>query len=194
MLKVKDAAGEEKYLKVTGAGTLLDPFIPTHDSSEVVVNEDNFINKYLLNAASNDMGVNGASSAVEFNYSPPEGKKLIAGRIMIYLEMTGNFDSIKFGGITALGNGCQILCNDNEIDNWQDNIDMVTTFHDAPGLPQFAKETKSLSGRWTLSKAAKGFNGLTVLETSGFSIKIRDDLSAAGIYFRAKIQGRLVDV
>lgn len=193
-LKIKDAAGDEKYLSVTGAGTELDPFIPVQDNIERIINEDNFVNEYLVDSGgSNDLAIDGAATPTPFLYNPPEGYKLIAGRIMVYIEGDGNFGSTLFGDITALNaaTGCQVLCNGAVIDTWKDNIDLVTTFFDADGRKAFAKDTKSIAGRWTFTRAAGGMHGLDILSANGIAINIRGKLDHAGFIFRAKVQGRL---
>ena len=148
---------------------------------------------YLLNSGSNDMGVDGSDPSVSFSYAPPAGKILVAGRMIFYLEMSGlGFDSVKFGNITALTNGVSIQADGIEIQNWKDNVDIVTSMYDSEGYAAFAKTENSIAGRWTFTKAAAGsFKGIRI--ASSFAMIIQDDLSAAGIIFRAKIHGILID-
>ena len=160
----------------------------------LVVNESNYISEYLLDGASNDMGVDGSVGAVTFNYSPVAGKKLILGRVIIYLEMGTNFDSDEFGDLSALANGVSIEANGTEIENWKDNIDIGTTACDHIAGTIFSKAGRSILLRWTFWKAAGQTQGLEILPADGFSFIIQDNLSAANIIFRAKIQGVLVDI
>ena len=53
-----------------------------------------------------------------------------------------------------------------------------------------SKVTLSLPLRWTFYKASGQMDGLYVL--SSFKVIIQDDLSAAGIIYRLKVQGSLV--
>lgn len=168
--------------------------VRTHPLADVdALDAGDLVVQYLLNSGSDDMGVNGAVTPVIFSYAPPANRKLVAGRLLGYLEMAGNFDSVKFGDLAALANGVEIWADGKLIANWQDNVDILTCMYDAEGYDAFAKSTKSMSLRWTFTKAAEGsFKGLDV--SSLFSIVIQDDLSAAGIIFRVRIHGILLDI
>ncbi len=156
------------------------------------LNESNYISAYLTNAGSNDMGVDGSTTPTTFSYTPPSGQCIFAGRIMMYLAATSNFTSTKFANQNALANGISIRVNGEEIENWKDNIDIATTMYDV--IPGDALGTgKAILGRWSFYKASKmAENGLRVLPgAGGLSIVIQDDLSAAGLVLRVKVQGVL---
>lgn len=162
-----------------------------HLSLDIECNKYIYINTYLLNGTSNDMGIDGSSTPVSFNYTVPSGKKLLIGRILLYSEAATAFDSVKFLNLTALTNGISIRVNGKEITNWKDNIDMVTTMYDMEEGAAFGKATKVLRGRWSLWKAAKNINGIILTSGQKFEVVVQDDLSAAGIIFRIRIQGAL---
>jgi len=201
-INIKDA---NKNIKTLGTKDLSGVHFPKHitvDSSgnealvpaSLIVNESNYVSEYLVNGGSNDMGVDGAGVAVTFNFSPVATQKLILGRIIVYLEMGTNFDSMDFGNLPALANGVSITANGTEIENWKDNMDIGTTGYDHIAGVIFSKSGRSLLLRWKFKKVAGENEGLEILTTNGFSFVIQDDLSAANIFFRAKIQGVLVDI
>jgi hypothetical protein len=154
------------------------------------VYEDNFISSYLENASSNDMAVDGSSTAVTFSYAPPATKKLVAGRIILYVSGATPFSDVKFADLTALTNGVSVHLNDTEIENWKDNADMVTTFYDADGRVAFTNADRNIAGRWTFTRATGAVaDGLQV--TSSFKAIVQDDLTGLSV-FRIKIQGVLI--
>jgi hypothetical protein len=157
-------------------------------SKGIKVNPSDFVSTYLQNGGSNDMGVDG-STPVIFSYTPPAGKKLITGRMMLYLECAADFDSTKFGNLTALSNGVQLIADGVILETWSDNIDLITTFYDGNAYEQFGKIRRTMAMRWTFTKAAAGISGIKI--SNQISVKIQDDLSAAGLIFRAKVQGYL---
>ncbi len=146
---------------------------------------------YLLNGGSNDMGVNGSVTPVDFNYTPPLGKQALIGRLILYMESATAFDSAMFANLSPLDNGIEIYVNDQLISTWVDNIDIVTTFYDAFGYDAFAKATRSIAGRWSFSRIHGLAEGILLNSTNGMTARINDDLSAAGFILRMQIQGKL---
>lgn len=151
----------------------------------------NYFNSYLENGGSNNMAVDGSVTTVTFAAFPPAGKDLEVGRFLIYMESGSDFDGAKFMHLDALDNGVQIKIAGTVVTTWRNNIDVRLDMFDL--LPGFGKETRSLVGRWTLTK---GLSGGSVLCPAGQSVDadINDDLSAAGIIYRIKVQGELRDV
>jgi hypothetical protein len=143
---------------------------------------------YLLNGASNDMAVDG-TTPVDFSYTVPAGKILRLSRIMIYLQSAGAMSSEKFGDLVALSNGVSIIVDGSTLVTWKDNIDILTTMFDAPGYANLGKETRTLGGRWTLSKET----GDQVDVHAGKQViaRVSDNLSTLD-HFRMTIGGRLV--
>jgi hypothetical protein len=152
-----------------------------------------FVSKYLENSGSNDMGIDGSGTAVSFTYTPPAGKDLLGARILIYLESGANFGSTNFMHLAALSNGVKISAAGVPLTNWKDNIDIICDMFDLSNAGiAFSNERRSLAGRWTFTRGASG-EPLTIFNGETFEVLIRDDLSAAGIIFRIKLQGKLVD-
>lgn len=189
-LSTKDLAGVHFPKRITVDSLGNEAFIP----ESLMINQSNYVSQYLVNGGSNDMGVDGSGAAVTFNFSPGATQKLILGRVIVYLEMGTNFDSTEFGDLSALANGVSITANGTEIENWKDNIDIGATGYDHITGVIFSKSGRSLLLRWTFWKVAGQTQGLEILTANGFSFIIQDNLSAANIIFRAKIQGVLVDI
>lgn len=177
------------------AETTINGQITSHTPGSII-DESEFISEYLVNTGSNDMGIDGSSTSVTFSYTPPSGKLFLLGRILIYLESGGNFDSVKFANVTALSNGVSIRLNGTEISNWKDNIDITITMYDILPGEALSKTTRAISGRWTLTKAGgMASDGMRIdPDNGGVAFVIQDDLSSASFYFRAKVQGILIDL
>lgn len=154
---------------------------------------DDYVNTYLFNSSSNDMGIDG-TTPVSFTYTPPAGKDLILGRVMVYYSSGTAFSEEKFAHLTALSNGVEINVNGTTIETWKDNVDVITSQFDLSNAGRaFTKEDKSLAGRWTFHKAAGDIQGLLIENGNTVEFKIQDNLADLTI-FRAKIQGLLVPV
>lgn len=155
---------------------------------------ENYVNEYLVTSAgSTDMGVDGSGDPVSFSYTVPTRKKLLLGRMLIFMQSGSVFSSDKFMHLAALTNGVSIQCNGGLLTNWKDNIDVVTDMFDSEAGKAFSVEGKVLRNRWTFYKARGGMKGLVVDGNESVKAIIQDDLSAAGIIFRIKIQGVLID-
>jgi len=153
-----------------------------------------YITTYLTNGGSNDLGVNGSAASVPFTYSPPVGKNFLLARFLIYMEASGNFDSTKFMNLAALANGVQISVEGNVLTNWQDNIDVLCDMFDLSNAgTTFSLAQRSLAGRWTVTK---GTTSEPIIVMFGQTVEalVRDNLSAGGIIYRIKVQGKLLDV
>lgn len=154
----------------------------------------NYITAYLENSGSNDMGIDGSSTPVAFTYAPPAGFDFLAVRILLYMESGSNFVSTSFMHLAALTNGVRTSAGGAELTNWQDNIDIIDDMFDLSNAGvAFSNERRSLAGRWTFTRGTVN-EPLTIMNGETFEVLIRDDLSAAGIIFRIKVQGRLVAV
>ncbi len=151
---------------------------------------DEMLKTYLLNGSSIEMKVNGSVTPVIFKYTVPTGKILLLVRMIIYLSGSTDFADDKFGNQTALTNGVEVAVDSNVWEIWKDNIDLTTCMFDTEGRKVFAKDTKSIGGRWTFSKEVGGPIELVAGEI--ISVTINDNLSGLD-HFRAKIGGRLID-
>ena len=76
------------------------------------------LSTYLLNSESNDMGVDGSGTAVEFIYTVPSGYSLMVSRILLYMESGSAFDSVKFMHLNALTGGVDIVIGGSTLTNW----------------------------------------------------------------------------
>lgn len=157
------------------------------------INPVDYVTLYLRNAGSNDMGIDGSSSAVTFSAGPPASKNLEVARLMLYMEASGNFTSTGFMNLAALANGVQIIADGTILVNWQDNLDVALDMFDLSNAgTAFSNERRSLTGRWTFIRGT-GMEPLLIPDGATFDAVVRDDLSAAGIIYRIKIQGQLVN-
>lgn len=162
-------------------------------SVNLAINPIDYVTLYLRNVGSNDMGVDGSSSAITFSAGPPAGKNLEIARLILYMEASGNFTSTGFMNLAVLSNGVQIIADGTVLVNWQDNLDVALDMFDLSNAgTAFSNERRSLTGRWTFIRGT-GMEPLLIPDGSTFDAVIRDDLSAAGIIFRIKIQGQLVN-
>lgn len=137
------------------------------------------------------MGIDGSDPVVAFSYTVPAGFSLRVSRAILYLEASTAFDSIKFMNLTALTNGVLIYAGDDLLTTWKDNIDIILDMFDLTSGAAFGKETRTLAGRWSFYKLLPGFGTLSLTAGQIFKAVIQDDLSAANIVFRIKIQGEL---
>ncbi len=176
-----------------GSGSLVGGFVPL-DSSGVYTagraQPAELIKTYLLNGATENMAVDGGTP-VTYKYTVPGSKIFLLNRMIIYLESAAAFSSEKFGSLTALSNGVTVNMGGTTVETWKDNIDITTCMFDTPGRPNYAKDTKSLTGRWTFYKDAAG-RPIELVATETVSVVINDNISALA-YFKAKIGGWLID-
>lgn len=151
---------------------------------------ENLVKVDLLNVASNDMAVNGAATPVVFKYTVPAGKVFFPARVIVYFEGATNFSSNLFAdiGVGPLANGVEIACAGTLWRTWKDNVDVGNTMYDADGKKVYAKDTKSISGRWTFVKEMR--DPIKMVTGEEFSFTINDDLSAL-IFFRVTLGGEI---
>ncbi len=179
VMKFLDGDGNEKYMKGSGAGTSSDPFVPAHAVGGVVMNEDNYICEALLNGSSRDMNVDGSSSAVTFSAKPAAGYKWIITQLELFLSDTDALTEGKFGNEDELTNGVSVLCNNTEIGLIKTNV-CVQMYFGAPGggADIYKRADKAIYAVADFKSADAGSNqGLEVLETHGFAMKVQDDIS-----------------
>lgn len=150
---------------------------------------NNFVNAYLENKESNDMGVDGSSSPVIFSYIAPKCITVIIGRLLLYMEANSVFHSGKFMNLNALSNGVKIYVNDSLLTTWKTNIDIVSDMFDTVGGLVFSESGKVLRCRWSFYKACNRSSGILIRNGGSISAVINDNLSVAGIVFRCKVQG-----
>ena len=162
-----------------------------HLYTKVIFSNDDIVTAVLTDESSSaiqDMNVDGSSSARIFSAVPPDGKFWVISRLMIYFSASTAFAEDKFANLTALTNGVSILCNNEEIFNWKDNMDIQTSMWDADGKVVYTKADRSISGRMSFFKMVMN-DGLKVSDNvNGFGIKIQDNLSTLD-QFRARIEG-----
>lgn len=151
-----------------------------------------YFTEYLRNGIDNNLCVDGSVDPVIFSTFPPLGQNLEVGRFLLYLRGSTSFDDTKFMNLDALTNGIEIRINGQLITTWRDNIDIVIDMFDlTPAGVAFGKDTRTLTGRWSLTKV---LGGEGVLCPDGQSVQaiVQDVLDGAGI-FRIKVQGELRD-
>ena len=157
------------------------------------LNPKKLISEYLTNASSPDLNVDGSVTPVEFSYRPNKGETVNIARLLIYLEGGTNFAAEDFANLaTALTNGLTISFDGAQVASWRDNVDIVTTMYDVEGYASLNNIARSISGRWTLNRAAPGFAGVEVTyENGGVVATVNDNLSTL-TQFRIRAQGHVV--
>jgi hypothetical protein len=158
----------------------------------IYLDPENYVNEYLRSSGgSDDMGVDGSVTPVPFIYAPPEGKKMLLGRLLLYMESESDFIGVGFMHLPALANGVRISAGGVELSNWRTLIDVIADmFNLAPAGTAFSKEKRSLAGRWTFTRGTT-LEPIVVMGGESIEALIRDDLSAEGIIFKMKVQGKL---
>lgn len=189
-MKVLDGDGDEQYVSGTGAGTNGDPFIPHRITKEATYNETNLVHKYLLASGVKNMGVNGVSVPVSYSAKPASGKFWLISRMFIWLQDGSALTPAAFGNISVLANGLSIKCNNTEILNFKDNVDIQLAGAGVKGDAAYALSDKTLLATLDFFKMDAGQQrGLTALTTYGISALVQDDLSGlTGL--RITIQGK----
>lgn len=139
------------------------------------------------NVANDNMNVNGSVTPVVFTAEVPAGYRLIAYRVLFYLEGTTAFDSILFGNLTKLTNGVLFSLDASQI-IFYDNLDIVMHTHRVFGVEAFSKLARQINGVWALEEMTGGDG---ILLQGSPTITIRDNLSTLTL-FKVEIQGELV--
>jgi hypothetical protein len=156
---------------------------------KVVMDQTNIVTQRLENGGSPDMNVDGTTPVI-FKAVPPANKYWMIARLMIYFSGGTPFSEELFGNLTALTNGISVLCNNVEIINWKDNMDVQTSMFDAEGKEVYALVNRSISGRMSFTKFGSDGKGLRVDDnTNGIGIKIQDASIDGLQQFRARVQG-----
>jgi len=162
-----------------------------HLFTKVIFTDTDIVTEVLTDESSSaiqDMNVDGSSSARVFSAVPPDEKFWIISRLLIYFSASTAFAEEKFANLAALTNGVSILCNNAEIFNWKDNIDIQTSMWDADGKVVYTKADRSISGRMSFFKMGMN-DGLKVSDNvNGFGMKIQDNLETLDM-FRARVEG-----
>ena len=155
--------------------------------------ETNIYLKYLTNAGSKEQNVNGSVTAIDFTTDIiPDGKILLATRLLLYMEDSSAFASDLFGGIAALTNGWELVLNGTVIANIKDNHTMATLMFDLTGDAIFGKVNQTMVGRFTFSKFTDGAMGITVRSGETFTARVNDDLTGLD-YLNIMVQGVIKD-
>ena len=162
-------------------------------SVPLAADEFNTVSEYLTNGGSEDQNVDGSGGDIVFSSSVvPAGKKLLAQRVIIYMEGTTSFDSNKFGDLTVLTNGWTMSINGVDMMVAKQNRELVSHMFDAHGSKIFGKEDKTFIGRFSFSKITGKAEGLTVREGEVLSTTVRDNLTGL-TYLNVRVQGIMLD-
>jgi hypothetical protein len=135
------------------------------------------------------MAVDGSTTPVVYSCGPPPDTVWLLARLILYMESATAMDSTTFGDIAALANGVSVKCNNHNIATWRDNVDIMTCMYDVEGRAIFAKATKSMSARWTFTKATLKGDPLICERKHGFQIVINDNISGL-TSFKIAVQGQ----
>ena len=152
-----------------------------------------YLSKYLQSdeedLATNDMVQDGSSTPKDFTTTVPTGFKYLLYRCFPRLEDGSTvFDSTKFGALTALGTGVQIIHKDGEtetiLETWKTNADIKDTMLD---FDQGFKGNGSRIGRWSFHLDM----GKAMVLEAGEKLMCRINDALAGIdIFTIKVKGR----
>lgn len=158
----------------------------------IYLDPENYVSEYLRDGAgSNDLGIDGSVTPVSFAYSPPAGKRLFLGRLLLYMESASNFSGEGFMHLPALTSGVRISAGGFQLTNWHTLIDVIIDmFNLSSAGTAFSKENRSLAGRWTFTRGTT-LRPIIVMPGETVEALVRDDLSADDIVFNMKIQGGL---
>lgn len=152
--------------------------------------------KFLRNASSPAMNVNGSITPVKFEYVVPAGRELYAQRLNFEFINTG-MKPDNFAGVAALTNGLliEVLDDDNTpLIDFTDGLGIKNQTEFAPLAGVDANVTSGggtpdgLAVRWTMART-----GAPIYMTAGqkFVLTVRDDLSTI-TQMRAMLQGILL--
>lgn len=139
--KVKDGGGTGALARVDKDGNvniIAHPY-PPRDVSQKLVPYAQFMTADGTASASNDLIVNGATTAVNFWIGSSQTFDLYVNRISIQISDPGA-SLERFGAITALTNGIQLFYSSNETgeiiisNSWKTNLDV---FRDATSGKEF---------------------------------------------------------
>lgn len=159
----------------------------------------NFVFKFLKNATSPEMNIDGSVTPVNFDYVVPAGKVLWVERVN-FVVINESMVADSFFGIADLANGLSIKvlsASDDVLIDFYDGLTIKTMvdFCNLAGADagNFVNENAiahdTANVRWTIAKA-----GEPMMLTAGekFRITVSDDISDIE-RFRAMVQGVLVD-
>jgi hypothetical protein len=140
-----------------------------------------------------NLNIDGSIIPKTYFYKPPVGKRLISGRLTFYMASGITFSDEKFGSISTLPNGLSVKVNGTEIVNWKTNIDINLSMYDNESPTAYGVDKKSMTGRWTFTNTVNGVRGIEILETDGFEIVVRDDLTGLD-FLMVSLHGQLEDI
>lgn len=161
-----------------------------------VLRGESMVNEYVTNASFSPIDeiiADGSVTPVDFVASPPANKYWMITRSLLYLSDATAFSEAEFAGLgVALTNGVELLVDGQVIENWKDNIDIVSSMYDVKSEAFFGKLDKSLHGRWTYAKSEGGPSyGLKV--TDAFTVRVSDNILGL-THFHIKVQGEQFDL
>ncbi|MDB4306312.1 hypothetical protein N9980_01980 [bacterium] len=164
--------------------------------TDVPITADKFLEKFLANASSIDMNVDGSVTPVNFTYTVPANDEAFISRCNIYIQ-DASPSPILFGGIAALTNGLLIEVLDSGLSviktfnaqkPTQDNSDFVSLAGVDVRYQSGAGAGDDVAIRWTFANHSGG-DTLQLRQNETFRVRVRDNLTALTA-FRWVLQGR----
>jgi hypothetical protein len=164
-------------------------------SSPLGLNESNIVTETLKTSGGvENQNVDSSVTPVVFSSTEvPAGKKLVVGRLLMYMEDSTAFTSDKFGGITALTNGWTMRFNGVETIIAKSNRELALFMYDITGNEIFGKSNQTLIGRFSFNRFSSNSKGVEIREGETFDIVVKDNLTGLD-FLEAKIEGNYVDV
>lgn len=155
-----------------------------------VIRGSNVLSTPLLNGASGDMNVDGSSTPVEFTYSVPEGRSyVIIGQLLLTMEIATTFDPAKFGDLTALTNGVEIIRGPQTLATWKTLEDVEDSMWELRA-DQGLYGLRVARGVWKFHELIGNLQGLFVNANQTFTVRVNDDLTGLS-RLRMSVQGIL---
>ena len=149
--------------------------------------------KFLLNAASRDMAVNGSVTPVVFEWENTTGVTVYVHRMLIYYADAGTFDANLYANGAILTNGIEfkhVNAADEVILDLMDGFPVKTNSHWSALCYDWQYNAvgtgdNTASVRWTFDKAGKS---IQVADGEKLQMTINDNLTGLTEHF-AQIQG-----
>jgi hypothetical protein len=148
--------------------------------------KDYFLSYFADGASSIDMGVNGSVTPVDFTVSAPAGYDILIGEISLYMEAGTAFNDTTFLNLPALTNGVDVIIDGNVAATFKTNLDVIMFMHEVTSTEVLGKLTRQMVAIWN---ANAGTVAKPLCIKDSITLRIQDDLSAAGIKFYAVLHG-----
>lgn len=185
-MNVKDGAGVDKYIKASGAGSDVDPFVVKQrmeSDGPVSTALYQFADTVGDGSGTTNMGVDGSGTPVIFKVAPAAGDIYRIARIIVAVRDTGSFDSGGWGsnGGTPLTEGIYMDIVQDSVETpliaspIQSHYDMASMCHDVIHN-DWGSGDEFITFRFTFTKAGQ-YIRLIGDDGDSLMFTINDDLT-----------------